>query len=436
MMDLILSDRLSALEQSLARARDPSSWKAQLDLHNVEVEDGIWNRAIMDIREEAGRISDELADIQRQVSAGSGGSAEWQRYNELFRASRALCRDSLELIGGLALRDKLLNTEICQMTDELLRNCYDNMVTMAVNSLTIPAHLELPPRMLRRVVRMPFSEWTIWTLPLAAYEFGLIAIDEVEQLRSFCEEQAGEALRTEQATAGNVPADNDRLARAVRYVKILMADAFATYTLGPAYACPALLLEFSPTPEGPGLEFGPSGIQRAGMVLSILQGMGKARNSYEENAFSVVLRLLRERWTIIQEPTDNAEIINLNPDEILDIFSRATTNSRPQVRYPTDLLNQNIYGGWAVAKSWVEHWQSELNSVSGKLTVPGTVLRTSKLRDGLNAAWLGRLLFPADKLTHVETAAQELCIAILSAHGATKGSAGRRQANTRPKQQG
>src|SRR5437773_11500094 len=103
-MDLILTDRLSALEQGLERAKDLSSWKEKLDLRNVRVEDGIWELAIMDIRGEVSRIGHELTDIQRKVTSGNSGIAEWDRYTAIYRASQELFRDSLELIGGLALR--------------------------------------------------------------------------------------------------------------------------------------------------------------------------------------------------------------------------------------------------------------------------------------------------------------------------------------------
>jgi hypothetical protein len=73
MIDLILTDRLTALAQSLEGAGDPSSWKAKLDLHNVEVEDRIWDLAIMDIKREVSRISSVLTGVQDQVRTGNSG---------------------------------------------------------------------------------------------------------------------------------------------------------------------------------------------------------------------------------------------------------------------------------------------------------------------------------------------------------------------------
>ena len=429
MIDLILADRLTALAQSLQGAGDPSSWKAKLDLHNVEVEDRIWDLAIMDIKREVSRISSVLTGVQDRVRTGNSGSAEWQTYSEIHRASQELFRDSLELIGGLALRDKLLDQEICQLTDELILNCSDAMTTNT--SPTIPAHLELPPRMLRRVVRMRYPEWTIWTLSFAAYEFGHIAMAEIDELKKYCETQAEEAVQA-QGTAPDSAAYGNLVQRAIHSAKILMADAFATYTLGPAYACPALLLQFSPVPDEPAVAFGPSGTQRADLVLGILEGMGREGNQDDGNAFEVVLRPLRERWAFIPHAALGPEHIVLDPASILDIFSRELYQFRPRVRYPTGRLNEKTFGGWTVARQWEEQWQDELKNRVGTLTVPA-VHSASKLRDGLNAAWLCRLRTPPESLSYVERVSRDLCLEIIKERSTARRNPGRRAANLRPR---
>jgi hypothetical protein len=429
-MDLILTDRLSALEQGLERAKNLSSWKEKLDLHNVRVEDSIWELAIMDIRGEVSRICAELTAIQRQVASGNSGEAEWHRYTAIYRASQELFRDSLELIGGLALREKLLDQEIDRLTDKLILNCSDSLITNT--SPTIPARLELPPRMLRRVVRMRYPEWTIWTLPLAAYEFGRIAMGEIRELKNFCRRQAEAAVQVGGAVGDDRDADSKRLQRAALHVEVLMADAFATYALGPAYACPALLLQFNPVPDEPGTESGPPGTQRAELVLNLLEEMGKGGAAGDVNAFDVVLKNLRDRWDISQQPGDASQRIPLDLSDVLRIFKQELYELRPRVRYPTDRLNENIYGGWAVAQQWEEHWRNELKNHTGILTVP-MVSGNSKLRDGLNAAWLCRLRTSPQLLTYVEASARQLCLAIIDERGSTKRRTGRGRANIVPR---
>jgi hypothetical protein len=428
-MDMILADRLSVLEQNLERAKDPSSWKEKLDLQHVKFEDKIWNLAIMDIKREFNRICSELAQLQSQLSAGCAtGPAEWRRYTNIYLASQELFRDSLELIGGLALREKLLDQDICRLTDGLIFNCAESMMT--TTSPTIAAHLELPPRILRRVVRMRYPEWTIWTIPLAAYEFGHIAVREIDELKKYCAKQAEEAVRP--AQAGD-EIDNDQLQRAVRSVETLMADAFATYTLGPAYACAALLLHFSPIADEPGTEFGPSGTQRATLVLGILKGMGKGRRPDDANAFAPVLKELHKRWDAIQQPVDaTSQPIRLDPSDVLDMFRQELDDYRPQVRYPTDRLKEHIYGGWWVAQQWEEHWENELGYHTGRLTTPA-MSSNGKLRDGLNAAWLCRLRTDPALLPDVEAAAQELCLAIVEERASPKRNSSRGRANFGPK---
>jgi len=421
----ILEDRLSVLEQSLNRVKDPSSWKTRLDLHNVEVEDRIWNRVVMDILREVDRISTQLTVVKNQVSAGNSDPTHWRQYNQIYWASQELFRDSLELFGGLALRDKLLDTEICQLTDELILNCSDGMITTA--SPTIPAHLELPPRILRRVVRMRFQEWTIWTLPLAAHEFGHIAIEETDELKGYCTEQANRMVQAETAPGSDAPASAERLQHVTRCVKILMADAFATYTLGPAYACPALLLQLDPIANDSGAKFEPSGAQRAELILGILEGMGQSGDD-DENAFAIVLKQLRDRWDPICQPDTDAGPV-LDPGDVLDIFGKELYDFRPAVRYPIDRTREDTYGGWYVARQWEGYWQSAIKNLTGKLTVPPSVQATSKLRDGLNAAWLCRLRTNPEMLTYIETAAQELCMEIINTRAAPKRGSGRRSAN-------
>ena len=422
-MDPILADRLSALEQSLERARDPSGWKTQLDLHNVVVEERIWGWAIQDIKKEVNRQVNELRDIREMSQDNDHVAAAWRRYNEVHRASEGLFRDCLELIGGLALRDKLLDDQICQLTDELIVAFADAMFTYA--SPSIPAHLELPPRTLRRVVRMRFPEWTIWTLSLAAHEYGHIAIGETDELANYSLQRAKEAAELGSDDAEDPTARAARLERMKRCAEVLIADAFATYTLGPAYACPALLLQFNPLPEEPRTGPGPFDLQRAELVLGILEGMGE--RAAGDNVFQFVLDELRSRWDQVRKPPENGGPIILDPVKVLQLFRTELGDIRPAVRYPTDRSDENLQGGWLVAKEWEAHWQRQIDEFVPPLKVPANVSATSKLRDALNAAWLCQLKTEPEMLPEIERAARDLCQQIISSRLTPKRPRSRRR---------
>src|SRR5262249_13047887 len=73
------------------------------------------------------------------------------------------------------------DAQICQMADELVRNC-----AQGTNStrflLSIPATADTLGLTLVRLIRLRFSDWTIWTLPFAAHELGHIVLKEDEYL--------------------------------------------------------------------------------------------------------------------------------------------------------------------------------------------------------------------------------------------------------------
>jgi len=423
-MDSMFELRLMALEQSLSRAKDPSGWKDRLQLHNVWFEERIWDWVIMDIKREVDRLLREVDGIRHEKDV-SGNSAEgWRRYNEVHRASQELFRDCIELIGGLALRDKLLDGEICQLTDALIVACADGMLTYP--SPSIPAHLELPPRTLGHVVRMSmrFPEWTIWTLSLAAYEFGHIAIREIPELKEYCRRQAEVAAMPGTDDPEGMTADRNQLQHVTRCVEVLMADAFATYTLGPAYACPALLLQFNPLQDEGSAGYGPSDVQRGEFVLGILEEMGKIAAS--QNDFDIVLRELRNQWHMARGHARNVESVILDPVKVLEFFTNEVDGYRPHARYRTDRKDEELYGGWTIAKEWAGHWQEQIKNRDAPLEIPLTVSPTSKLRDALNAAWLCRLQAKPEMLYAIEIVAKDLCVMITSGEIAKKGQTGQR----------
>jgi hypothetical protein len=131
--------------------------------------------------------------------------------------------DYVDFLSGLALRDKGWDNSICQIADELIANLLQAKMW---DPLTIPSSHGAVT--LAKIIRMGFPEWTIWGLPLAAHELGLVAVSVDDTLGSYIDDQAG---------------DDEELRR---QMQVCLADAFATCTMGPAYACAALLLRFNP----------------------------------------------------------------------------------------------------------------------------------------------------------------------------------------------
>jgi hypothetical protein len=66
------------------------------------------------------------------------------------------------------------------------------------------------------------------------------------------------------------------------YVQQLLADAFATYTLGLSYACAALLLRLSPRHDEESSPSQPRDIDRARVIMMTLQAGGASGGSFSD----------------------------------------------------------------------------------------------------------------------------------------------------------
>jgi hypothetical protein len=166
--------------------------------------------------------------------------------------------------------------------------------------MALPVRQEAVARTLARVVRVGFPEWTVWALPFTAHEFWhAIAREGFDQAMR-------EALTKQKTIAegGKIPE---------RY-QICLADAFATYTMGPAYAYSAVFLLLSPLsayappepasvpPRDPGaaesLDEAPIGDDtRAQAILQMLRSMSKNDSAAEESPYVVVSNQLGKVWS-------------------------------------------------------------------------------------------------------------------------------------------
>lgn len=130
---------------------------------------------------------------------------------------------SVELLGGIALRDVRLNAEVCELAEELLWVIRSNPAprwAMLGGLTSILTRLD-------DVVRLPYPQWSVWHLPFAVHELW-----QVEE-RIFADIKR--RLRVSNPAALGRPDIDQRL-----------ADACTTYVLGPAFAYAAVTLSFDP----------------------------------------------------------------------------------------------------------------------------------------------------------------------------------------------
>ena len=457
--------RMEALAQHLEEAKDPDTWLGSLQLSSLRLDKNLWLKAVEDIVKEAENL---LADLRKAM--------DWDTYFQIYERSHEIFRESLELLGGLALRDRIQEEYACRFADELISECAT--LVGKTTSFAIPATEDMLASTLRRVARVTFPDWHLWALPLVAHEYGQVVVRESPILSRFVDELAQEEseptfnklyeelrsglqpigsseLRTiameyltraqqepgkaadeierfarrlsvteadigekAQATAGEI---KDCLEGATNRARVLVADAFATFTAGPAYACAVLMLRLNPNTSH--LAGRPTDEERARTILAVLAEMNSS--APPPPPFSEVYESLEASWTLLVEdsggddPSPRAGPLNA-AGALTSIKNRMVRPER--AGYTKD--------DWIRAQQWGNDWLLAVrNGRMPEIPVDAAALGDVRFRDVLNAAWHCRLqiiekLPPADVKSatdKVTDAAHKLCDLILANRPEVKG---------------
>jgi hypothetical protein len=171
---------------------------------------------------------DALAAADAALEKERPNAKLWRKYREEASApGQAIFAEYVDFLGGLALRDAGFDTGISQVADELVSTYKPNRQLVPLHAL--PTRQQTVAKTLAQVIRVGFPEWTIWALPFTAHEFWHVT----------AQKDLEENLRAEIAKLGRPDLIEPRF-------QSCLADAFATYTMGPAYAYSAFLLLLDP----------------------------------------------------------------------------------------------------------------------------------------------------------------------------------------------
>ncbi len=428
MIDSILSARLQALKDDLTRVKDlelpdldTSCWLA---LKSVQFEPGtaefVYDRLAQAMRDQADKQLDAIWVIDARLREAENATQAdqrtailkaWYDYTETQKECQEFFGDCLAFMGGLNFRGmnvKGIEDRIYRVADAFVRECAARAVAgVSQWSPTMPFLPETLIRTAARVAGLRFQEWSIWMLPFSAHELGHVLFRDIEYLRSFVDRR----------TTGID--DLWEKARTEKQLHEFLADAFATYNLGPAYPSALLYLGLNPVSaeDKTGINSVPA--KRAFTVLRFLELMGEEPGP--DKIAASTRRQLATAWDGLvmsldphaarmseQEQSD----INVLVQEIWEYFGRKFT--RPTAKYCYGL--QSEYG-WATARNWSETWKKQLSVNDLELQVPDNIGAQSKLADVLNAAWLCRLEYSEYAQTSsIAEAAYVLARAIMDRH--------------------
>lgn len=318
---------------------------------------------------------EHLADINAEQQRAAL-VALWEDYARLAEASESLFGEIVELMGGLALRDRSVDPWLFVIADKLVE-WYAQRTSDSWEAVTVPSVRGAVARTLVRIVGLRFPEWSVWALPLTAYEFAH---------QSFRFGHKGVKLKAQ--------IDNDLPGvwegKQVSGQEVLLADAFATFTTGPAYLLATV-----------GLRLSPQETARALVIFRVLEKLDKGatfRNDFLEE--------FRARWR--SSPVSGS---GLAPDEVqkLEDFADAALKALKMSYLPA--TEYSVEQDWSRAKEIHRHW-AENGKIPGKPLEIRNIQRL-KLIDVLNAAWYCRFKDVADT-RRLEVAVRMYCDQILA----------------------
>lgn len=305
-----------------------------------------------------------------------------------YEEMQALFGEYVDFLGGMALREAGIDEGICQVADELITGCDWNRPrsTPPWESLTILSSQEAISMTLAQIIRMGFPEWTYWALPLTAHAFGHVHISWNSYLSDLLKRHP----------AG----DQEKL-------KILLADAFATYVMGPAYAYALVLLRLNPVMPFQDQKNHPAHAKRAFTVFEMLEMMERKSKGTSSSPFADARKLLSANW-----------------DETVSQVNSGRRASKQNAQQKKTSLNEKVIkacinGLWKhFEKNAMMRYDPRYLNVTKRalsLILDGAARKdveadlrgTEELRDVLNAAWIYRVEEKADA-EKISSAAGEL----------------------------
>jgi hypothetical protein len=337
------------------------------------------------LTQRAGEFKQKIAigrDQLETIRANGCGDGPWANFRDLSSA----WMEYLDYLAGLCLRHECVDDRVCEIADALI----DELETKAegLSALAIPGR-ESGAGTLPRAVYLRFPEWTVWALPLATRELWHIAREASFLGKNFARF----------AERKDLPANQLR----DRLLHECFADIFATYVMGPSYACAALLLALDPLK--------PTHQDRAATILETLLWLGSSDDQVDRseiNPYHDVHSELQRSW---EQAVTDAHPSPKNVSEHLELWMKAFLDylaTVDRLRFPTEQ--------WVALKDqWTDALRSSSVDTLGNveaLPVDGTSVRYA-----LNAAWQVRLDQPAQSHDRLAETCTKLCRRIMDVAG-------------------
>jgi hypothetical protein len=328
-------------------------------------------------------LSEQVAEAERldRRLTGSPSDDDWRRARGFQKDANDPLLETLGCIQAAHLRSLGLDGGLCALADRLLRSIEADTPVTWLGTTIVGGAERFAPR--THLVHVRFPEFTVWVLPLAAHEFGHLVAQELK-VRSPSGVQVFE-----------VDQELSETEDPILYGE-LFGDAFATWTLGPAYACTAILQRFAPDRAAADSRTHPSDAKRVEMTLGLLEQMSTELDS-TARPYHGVASMLRRTWrrSLTEAGVDGLDAAG---DDELRVWRTKVIVPLLKLR-----LRRALYDGWGEALA-VRDMLARVRPGPAQPDGP-------RIADVLNGAWLARIDCWEDKarVADIEKRARHLC---------------------------
>jgi hypothetical protein len=367
----------------------------------VSLDDASISKLQDSLNRRCNELEQDLEGLLDEVRTDHHGERrkQWTKYRQLLEdVARPLFEEYVDFLGGLTVRDTGLDDRVCEMTDAVLSRFKG--VTPG-RSLPLPARRAALGNAMDSVVLLGFPEWSIWGIPLVGHEVGLAYVkdqrdeDLMNLVSSFVEDgdpppTASDGPSLDGPEGAKPQVDTPRERRTQEHVEQLLADVFATYTLGFSYACAALLLRLDPRHDEKRRADRPRDIDRARAIMLTLTPPWRELSA-EGGSFSDAVGILDGLWlegvrahagpARAEAAVDEAQ--GPPPEEDwLDDFTKSAVELFTKQRYTIRSYGEDR---WRASETWIDALRS-------KKVGPSWLPRDESVPDVLTAAWRMRLV--------------------------------------------
>ncbi len=404
-VDALLSNLRSAVASFVEWQQARQAADSQTD---ERLSAGLWKKMEKQLGTELRTQIKRVGELQTQLQQ-LGDEAEietaWESFAKLQDKSSELFADYLQVVEGIAFRTTGVDEHgMCYIADQLIEKSALDWYGESWAFLTVPSVREAICRSPTGLSPIRFPEWTLWTLPFVAYVLGLEVVEEDAELQTLANSVSAPASPPEDPAAGVA-------ARAIdekRFRSVLIADAFATFVMGPAYACAAIRVRCDPGRAYIGRDSQPEPDVRAQLILATLREMNQEGGRVVDGNWQQVADDLQAGWLAAVEqakapkpPAHSSLAGAIDARELVDLLDERLTLT---ARYTT--------AKWLQAQRLVQAWEAQLKDRHA-LTVPREADEPlTTLPDALNAAWLLRSRRP-DSTEGLSDLGPALCKRIL-----------------------